>query len=77
MGQRRYVLLFLWMAAQGGGVVPGKTLANAARRLRVTCAPRTDACNIAVLAFVPCEQDSVCEDMLCHLCLVADEKTEI
>ena len=37
-GQRRYVLLFLWMAAQGGGVVPGKTLANAARRLRVTCA---------------------------------------
>lgn len=36
-GQRRYVLLFLWMAAQGGGVVPGKMLANAARRLRVTC----------------------------------------
>ncbi|KAK9828406.1 hypothetical protein WJX81_005121 [Elliptochloris bilobata] len=35
-GQRRYVLLFLWMAAQGGGVVPGKSLANAARRLRVT-----------------------------------------
>ena len=32
------MLLFLWMAAQGGGVVAGKTLANAARRLRVTCA---------------------------------------
>ncbi len=42
VGQRRYVLLFLWMANQGGGVVPGKTLANAARRLRVTCGPLPD-----------------------------------
>ena len=32
-----YMLLSLWMAAQGGGVVPGKSLANAACRLRVTC----------------------------------------
>ncbi|KAK9823589.1 hypothetical protein WJX72_004064 [[Myrmecia] bisecta] len=35
-GQRRYVLLCLWMARQGAGVVPSKQIAAAARRVRVT-----------------------------------------
>ena len=34
--QRRYVLLVLWMARQGAGVVPGKAIVDAARRLRVS-----------------------------------------
>ncbi len=36
MGQRRFVLLFLYMAVEGGGVVSGKAIMSAARRLRVT-----------------------------------------
>jgi hypothetical protein len=31
--QRRYVLLCLWMARLGGGVLPGKVIVDAARRL--------------------------------------------
>ena len=38
VGQRKFVLLFLFMASQGGGVVSGKLIMAAARRLRVTCA---------------------------------------
>lgn len=34
--QRRYVLLSLWMARQGAGVLPGKAIVDAARRLRVS-----------------------------------------
>lgn len=34
--QRRYVLLALWMARHGAGVVPGKAIVDAARRLRVS-----------------------------------------
>ncbi|KAL4419180.1 hypothetical protein ABPG77_007770, partial [Micractinium sp. CCAP 211/92] len=34
--QRRYVLLALWMARHGAGVVPGKTIVDAARRVRVS-----------------------------------------
>jgi hypothetical protein len=37
VGQRRYVLLYLYMALEGGGVVPGKQIIASARRLRVTC----------------------------------------
>ena len=36
VGQRKFVLLFLFMATQGGGVVSGKLIMAAARRLRVT-----------------------------------------
>ncbi|CAL5220850.1 g2934 [Coccomyxa viridis] len=36
VGQRKFVLLFLFMATQGGGVVSGKLVMAAARRLRVT-----------------------------------------
>jgi hypothetical protein len=36
VGQRKFVLLFLFMATQGGGVVSGKLFMAAARRLRVT-----------------------------------------
>ena len=32
--QRRYILLVLWMARLGGGVLPGKSIVDAARRLR-------------------------------------------
>ncbi|KAL4425334.1 hypothetical protein ABPG75_009350 [Micractinium tetrahymenae] len=34
--QRRYVLLALWMARHGAGVVPGKAIVDAARRVRVS-----------------------------------------
>lgn len=34
--QRRYVLLALWMARYGAGVLPGKAIVDAARRLRVS-----------------------------------------
>lgn len=34
--QRRYVLLSLWMARKGAGVLPGKAIVDAARRLRVS-----------------------------------------
>jgi hypothetical protein len=34
--QRRYVLLALWMARQGAGLLPGKAVVDAARRLRVS-----------------------------------------
>ena len=33
---RRYVLLYLWMAREGGGMVPSKPIMGSARRLRVT-----------------------------------------
>ena len=36
VGQRRFVLLFLYMAVQGGGVVSSKSVMSSARRLRVT-----------------------------------------
>ena len=36
-GQRRYVLLCLWMAAQGAGLVPPRNIILSMRRLRVTC----------------------------------------
>lgn len=36
VGQRKFVLLFLFMATQGGGLVSGKLVMAAARRLRVT-----------------------------------------
>ena len=51
VGQRRFVLLFLYMAIEGGGVVSGKAIMSAARRLRVTCARlRTACCACAVPA---------------------------
>lgn len=34
--QRRYVLLCLWMVQQGVGLMPGKSIVDAARRLRVS-----------------------------------------
>jgi len=34
--QRRYVLLALWMARHGAGVVPGKAIVDSARRVRVS-----------------------------------------
>lgn len=36
--QRKYVLLALWMARHGGGIVPGKAIVDSARRVRVRCA---------------------------------------
>ena len=36
VAQRRYVLLALWMARQGAGLLPGKSIVDAARRLRVS-----------------------------------------
>ncbi|KAL3153477.1 hypothetical protein ABBQ38_011809 [Trebouxia sp. C0009 RCD-2024] len=33
---RRYILLYLWMAREGGGVVPSKPIMSSAKRLRVT-----------------------------------------
>lgn len=36
VGQRKYVVLFLWMAYTGLGLVPRKAIANAAMRLRVS-----------------------------------------
>jgi hypothetical protein len=35
-GQRKYVLLYLWMARTGLGLVPTKMIATSALRLRVT-----------------------------------------
>lgn len=32
--ERRYILLVLWMARLGAGVIPGKSIVDAARRLR-------------------------------------------
>lgn len=34
--QRRYILLALWMARHGAGVLPGKTIVDSARRLRIS-----------------------------------------
>ncbi|PSC77003.1 calcium homeostasis regulater C 1 [Micractinium conductrix] len=34
--QRKYVLLALWMARHGGGIVPGKAIVDSARRVRVS-----------------------------------------
>ena len=34
--QRRYILLCLWMVQQGVGILPGKSIVDAARRLRVS-----------------------------------------
>ena len=47
VGQRKFVLLFLFMASQGGGVVSGKLIMAAARRLRVTYAA-SGFCLVAV-----------------------------
>ena len=33
---RRYILLYLWMAREGGGMVPSKPIMSSAKRLRVT-----------------------------------------
>lgn len=36
VAQRRYVLLPLWMARHGTGLLPAKSIVDAARRLRVS-----------------------------------------
>lgn len=33
---RRYILLYIWMAREGGGMVPSKPIMSSAKRLRVT-----------------------------------------
>lgn len=37
VGQRRLVLLYLYMAVTAGGLVSGKLIMQSARRVRVTC----------------------------------------
>jgi len=40
------VLLSLWMAAQGAGLVPPRNVVVSMRRLRVTCAHNERSCSL-------------------------------